>query len=59
MRILLILMLFGVFFVPTNGSAKADEVLYCQSEFATGLYGENGIWGLKIFIVKDTVLPHA
>ena len=44
MRKLLILMLLGVLFVPMNGSAKADEVLYCQSEVATGLYKENGTW---------------
>ena len=44
MKKLLILMLLGVLFVPMNGSAKADEVLYCQSELATGLYEENGTW---------------
>ena len=36
MKKLLILMLLGVLFVPMNGSAKADEVLYSQSELATG-----------------------
>ena len=44
MKKLLILMLFGVLFVPMNGSAKADEVLYCQSELATGLSKEDGTW---------------
>ena len=44
MKKLLILMLLGVLFVPMNGSAKADEVLYCQTELATGLYEENGTW---------------
>ncbi len=49
MKKLLILMLLGVLFVPMNGSAKADEVLYCQSEFATGLYPENGTWETSNF----------
>ena len=40
MKKLLILMLLGVLFVPMNGSAKADGVLYCQTEMATGLYEE-------------------
>ena len=44
MKKLLILTLLGVLFVPMNGSAKADEVLYCQSELATGLDKENGTW---------------
>ena len=44
MKKLLILMLLGVLFVPMNGSAKADEVLYCQSELATGLWKDNGTW---------------
>ena len=38
MKKLLILMLLGVLFVPMNRSAKADEVLYCQTKLATGLY---------------------
>ncbi len=42
MKKLLILMLFGVLFVPMNGSAKADEVLYCQTEIATAVYKDNG-----------------
>ena len=42
MKKLLILMLLGVLFVPMNGSAKADEVLYCQSELATGLSKQDG-----------------
>ena len=45
MKKLLILMLFGVLFVPMNGSAKADEVLYCQSDLANGLVqNEDGTW---------------
>ena len=44
MKTLLILTLLGVLFVPMNGSAKADQVLYCQTELATGLYEENGTW---------------
>ena len=44
MKKLLILMLLGVLFVPMNGSARADEVLYCQSELATGMAKENGKW---------------
>tara|TARA_B100000989_G_scaffold294097_1_gene272504 strand:+ start:722 stop:853 length:132 start_codon:yes stop_codon:yes gene_type:complete len=43
MKKLLILMLFSVLFVPMNGSAKADEVFYCQSELTTCLYKENGV----------------
>ena len=49
MKKLLILMLFGVLFVPMVGSAKADEVLYCQSELATGLYPDNGTWRTGTF----------
>ena len=37
-------MLFGVLFVPMAGSAKSDEVLYCQSELATGLSNRDGSW---------------
>ena len=44
MRKLLILMLLGVLFVPMNGSAKADQVLYCQSELATGMGQKNDTW---------------
>ena len=44
MNKLLILMLFGVLFVPMNGSAKANEVLYCRSELATGFAEENSTW---------------
>ncbi len=44
MKKLLILMLLGVLFVPMNGSAKADQVLYCQSEVATGFHEVNGTW---------------
>ncbi len=46
MKKLLILMLLGVLFVPMNGSAKADEVLYCQSELATGMVKKNGTWNV-------------
>ena len=52
MRKLLILMLFGVLFVPTVGSAQADEVLYCKSDLATGLYPDNGTWSGKGFKEK-------
>ncbi|MDA8575343.1 hypothetical protein N9L79_07395 [Alphaproteobacteria bacterium] len=45
----MILMLFSVLFVPMVGSAKADEVLYCQSELATGLYPDNGTWRTGTF----------
>ena len=45
MKKLLILTLLGVLFVPMVGSAKANEVLYCQSELATGLYKK---WHLEI-----------
>ena len=44
MRKLLILMPLGVLIVPMNDSAKADEVLYCQSELATGLSKQDGTW---------------
>ena len=44
MKQLLILMLVSVLFVPMVGSAKADEVLYCQSELATGMKKVNGTW---------------
>ena len=45
MKKLLVLMLLGVLFVPMNGSAKADEVLYCQTELAPGLaQREDGTW---------------
>jgi len=44
MKKLLILMLLGVLFVPMNGSAKADEVLYCQSELTTSLSNQDGTW---------------
>ena len=44
MRKLLILMLLGVLFAPMVGSAKADEVLYCQSELATAIAKVNGTW---------------
>ena len=44
MKQLLILTLLGVLFVPMNGSAKADEVFYCQSELATGSVGKDGTW---------------
>jgi hypothetical protein len=44
MKKLLILMLLGVLFAPMVGSAKADEVLYCQSELATGFAEVNGTW---------------
>ena len=44
MKKLLILMLLGVLFVPMNGSAKADEVLYCVSELATGMARKNDTW---------------
>ena len=44
MKKLLILMLLGVLFVPMNGSAKADQVLYRQSEVATGFDEVNGTW---------------
>ena len=44
MKKLLILMLLGVLFVPMNGSAKADQVFYCQSEVATGMAVKNGNW---------------
>ena len=37
-------MLLGVLFVPMNGSAKANEVLYCQSDLATGMAKKNGKW---------------
>ena len=51
MKKLLILMLLGVLFVPMNGSAKADEVLYCQSELATGLVQrEDGTWKESSFV---------
>ena len=49
MRKLLILMLFGVLFVPMNGSAKADEVLYCVSKLATGMTKQNSTWREGIF----------
>ncbi len=49
MKQLLILTLVGVLFVPMNGSAKADEVFYCQSEVATGLNPENGTWRTRNF----------
>ena len=49
MKKLLILTLLGVLFVPMNGSAKADEVLYCQSDLATGLYPDNGTWRTGTF----------
>ena len=49
MKKLLILTLLGVLFVPMNGSARADEVLYCQSEVATGLYKDDGIWKSSTF----------
>ena len=52
MKKLLILMLLGVLFVPMNGSAKADEVFYCQSEAATGLFEENGIRKSSTFQLK-------
>ena len=52
MKKLLILMLLGVLFVPTNGSAKADEVLYCQSELATGMIEKNGTWRTSGFEEK-------
>ena len=42
-------MLLGVLFVPMNGSAKADEVLYCQTELATGLVEKNGTWRTASF----------
>ena len=32
--------------------AWAEEVLYCQSEFATGLYYENGRWNVANFELK-------
>ena len=53
-------MLLGVLFVPMNGSAKADEVLYCQTELAPGLaQKEDGTWTIgyfqrKRFTVKVT-----
>ena len=52
MKQLLILMLVSVLFVPMVGSAKADEVLYCQSELATGMKKENGTWRTGTF-TKD------
>ena len=50
MKKLLILMLFGVLFVPMNGSAKADEVLYCVSKLATGIKEHAGFWDEKSFV---------
>ena len=44
MKKLLFLTLLGMLFVPMNGSAKADEVLYCQSELATGLSKQDDTW---------------
>ena len=52
MKKMLILMLLGVLFVPMNGSAKADEVLYCQSELATGFAEKNGSWTETTFKLK-------
>ena len=53
MKKLLILMLFGVLFVPMNGSAKADEVFYCQSEAATGLaLKDDGTWAVVTHATK-------
>ena len=52
MKKLLILMLLGVLFVPMVGSAKADEVLYCQSELATGMAKQNGTWVTGSFQLK-------
>ena len=52
MKKLLILTLLGVLFVPMNGSAKADEVLYCQSEVETGLVEKNGTWKERGFVQK-------
>ena len=52
MKKLLILMLLGVLFVPMNGSAKADEVFYCQSAAATGVFEENGIRKSSTFQLK-------
>ena len=45
MKKLLILMLFGVLFVPMNGSAKAEKVLFCVSKYATGIaLKADGTW---------------
>ena len=59
MKKLLILTLLGVLFVPMNGSAKADEVLYSVSEVATGINRSDGFWKeakfeRKRFTVKVT-----
>ena len=53
MKKLLILVLLSVLFVPMNGSAKADEVLYCQGEAASGLYKDDGVWKSSPFKNKD------
>ena len=53
MKKLLILMLLGVLFVPMNGSAKADEVLYCQSEVATGFYQKTAPGNRESLIIRD------
>jgi len=45
-KLILLLLTFGILFAS---SIKAETVLYCQSEFATGLIKKSGSWQVTSF----------